>query len=175
MNFRGANAESLNHIASQASTQSQQINSNYNQLFFEWLSSQPAPHSQGPMGSSSAESLLVHNPSLATEYAQSFAEQTIQSTLQSQGISQPQISKQFTANNQMIAGQAAVSDFHQNFQNQVRHIGALSQNSLNHNITHQAKYFIAKSQGKIREQMKEVGQSGVGLQREVVRWGSTLL
>ncbi len=68
-------AKSYREIAQQAKENASNINSNFSQLFKEWLVQQPGTNGKGHMGDAMAESILLHDPETAQKYAERFSEQ----------------------------------------------------------------------------------------------------
>lgn len=66
-------ADSYRQMASLAEEESVTINSQGNQVFFEWLAEQPNPNGGGTLGARGAETMMTQHPEVAEQYAKTFS------------------------------------------------------------------------------------------------------
>ena len=105
-------ADSYREAASVASSEGTGINQHMQQHFMNWMTQQPAPGGNGPMGYRAAERILVDHPELARGYGERYSAEQTEQIVQSlsTGESEAQVKARFAEMSDQVksAGDALV-------------------------------------------------------------------
>lgn len=171
-------ASAYRQMATIATENALQINTNSNQEFVNWLQKQPAPNSQsGQMGRANAEYILSNDPETSRYYASRFAEQKTQEMLLSfknsnSGYSKNRVESEYNDYEKQIpqANQAGSSHKQtvQKIAGNANQDSELNRNATNSTIIQNNKNFIANADNRINSQEKLIDISGHLLEEQAV-------
>jgi conjugal transfer mating pair stabilization protein TraG len=167
-------AQSYREMASLAQENTRNINTNYNQVFYEWLSNQPGTDGHGHMGTTGAATVL-RDPGMGQAYAQRFVEEHGSSLMPHMQGNMPHSSSDvqsaYRASQSSVKTESAITGQYGADRNQVFQMahneGLGKGNIVDDSVVKTTEATHKAAQWNIDEQQGSISQRGATVKQEV--------